>query len=301
MEPCVSCPRRCGVERLAGDLGYCGTGAGFQIGSICLHRGEEPPVSGAQGICNVFFTHCNLRCVYCQNHQISRDPAPGLEHVLTLAETADRVERCLDQGARAVGLVSPSHVVPQVKALVRELHDRGRRPVFVYNTNGYDRVETLQSLETDIDVYLPDLKYLEADLAARYSDAPGYPAAAKAALREMVRQKGTALTLDAGGEALSGVIIRHLVLPGQVANSLSVLRFIAGELSPELHVSLMAQYQPIPATASDPLLARGVTAAEYEQVVAEMERLGLENGWVQELESRQTYQPDFSQNHPFEA
>ena len=146
--------------------------------SICLHRGEEPGLGGHRGICNVFFTRCNLRCVYCQNHQISRNPEPGLEHLLTLGETADRVERILDQGAGALGLVSPSHVAPQARNLVRELRRRGRRPVVVYNTNTYDRVETLQSLASEVDVYLPDLKYLDASLAARLSDAPQYPEAA---------------------------------------------------------------------------------------------------------------------------
>jgi putative pyruvate formate lyase activating enzyme len=300
LEHCVCCPRQCGVNRLAGELGYCQTGPGFQIGSICRHQGEEPPIGGERGICNIFFTHCNLRCRYCQNYQISREPQPGLEHALSLAQTVDRVEACLEQGVQAVGFVSPSHVLPQVKALVREIRARGRQPVFVYNTNAYDRVESLAALENDLDVYLPDLKYLDPELAANYSDARDYPQVACAALREMFHQKGVPLVLNSSGQAVAGMIVRHLVLPGQVENSLQVLRFIAGELSPEIHVSLMAQYNPIPATAADPLLGRALTRAEYDRVIAELDRLGLENGWIQDLDSRHAYQPDFRQTHPFE-
>ena len=300
LDSCVCCPRECRVNRLAGELGYCRTGAGFQIGSICLHQGEEPVISGEQGICNVFFTHCNLQCCYCQNHQISRNKNPEIEYILALDEVTRRIEALLDQGAPAVGFVSPSHVIPQVQAVIRALQEKGRTPVTVYNTHAYDRVESLKFLSSLIHVWLPDLKYLDPDLAGRLSDAPLYPKVATAAIREMVRQKGLGLKLNPGGEIRQGVIVRHLVLPGQVENSKQVLRFLAEEISPDITISLMAQYSPTPPVAGLEGLNRGVTQAEYDEVLDEMDFLGLENGWVQALESKDAYQPDFAKSHPFE-
>lgn len=297
---CLCCPRECRADRLSGKMGYCRTGAGFQIGSICLHKGEEPVISGDHGICNVFFTHCNLQCCYCQNHQISRNEGPRIEYILTLDEITRRIELLLDQGARAVGFVSPSHVIPQVQSIIRALREKGRQPVTVYNTHAYDRVESLKSLSSLIRVYLPDLKYMNPKLAERLSDAPLYPKTAMAAIREMVRQKGLELKLNSRGELREGVIVRHLVLPGQVENSRNVLRFLAREISPDITISLMAQYYPTPRVAPMDDLNRGVTRAEYEEVLDEMDFLGMENGWVQELDSRDIYQPDFALSHPFD-
>jgi putative pyruvate formate lyase activating enzyme len=288
------------VNRLIGELGYCRTGAGFQIGAICLHQGEEPVIGGEHGICNVFFTRCNLQCVYCQNHQISRNADPQIEYTLTLDQVVRRIETVLNQGAQALGFVSPSHVIPQVRALIRALGEKGRTPVTVYNTHAYDRVESLKALATSIRVWLPDLKYMDEALALRLSHAPRYPAVATAAIREMVRQKGLTLKLNGGGEIQEGVIVRHLVLPGQVENSKAVLRFLARDLSPDITVSIMAQYSPTPHVAGQQGLDRGVTKAEYDEVLDEMDFLGLETGWVQELDSRYTYQPDFAQSHPFD-
>lgn len=300
LKDCTLCPRECHAGRLEGSLGYCRTGAGFSVGSICVHSGEEPPVSGPHGICNIFFTRCNMQCLYCQNHQISRRDAPAIERCLGLGEVVERVERILECGVRCVGFVSPSHCVPQMLAVIGALRRRGRRPAFVMNTNSYDRVETLLSLEAEVDVYLADLKYMDAGLAARWSDAPGYVEVARRALREMYRQKGTDLRVGADGYVESGLIVRHLVLPGQVADSKRCLRFIAEELSPEVHVSLMAQYSPTPAVAGHPELGRRLRPEEYEEVLEELERLGFENGWTQDRESADTYHPDFARSHPFE-
>jgi len=297
----VGCPRKCGVDRLAGELGYCRTGAGYQIGSICLHRGEEPVISGRHGICNVFFSHCNLQCCYCQNYQISRNSGLEIEHALTLDEVVCRITALLDQGAHGVGFVSPAHVIPQVQSIIAELRDRGRTPVTVYNTNGYDRVSSLATLEPLINAYLPDLKYMDRQLADQLSGAPDYPQVARRSIREMVRQKGLDLVLNDEGEILSGVIVRHLVLPGQVENSRRVLRFLAEEISPRITISLMSQYSPQPGGCLVPELNRAVTEAEYNEVLDEMDFLGLENGWIQELESSDCYQPDFDKSHPFET
>jgi len=299
LEACQECPRQCRVNRFQAAAGFCATGAGFSIGSICIHRGEEP-VFGDQGICNVFFTLCNLQCRYCQNFQISRKPAPEIARLLSLEETAARIRAILEQGVRCVGFVSPSHVLPQVEMLMDALGGFQPAPVFVMNTNGYDLAVRIAALEGRMHVYLPDFKYMDAGLAARASGAGDYPEVAQHALREMFRQKGARLRLDHDGVIQSGLIIRHLVLPGQVENSKAVLRFIARELSPEVTIALMSQYAPTPLVANDPELGRRVTREEYDKVLEELDRLGMENGWIQERESQDTYCPDFARSHPFE-
>lgn len=299
LRDCAICPRNCHVNRFSDRLGYCKSDAGFNISSICIHRGEEPPVSGENGICNIFFTHCNLQCMFCQNYQIS-DNAINTGSIMSIEEVIRQITAILDQGIDRVGFVSPSHYIPQVKIIIRILRSLGYRPVFVFNTNAYDRPETIRSLEGMIDVYLPDLKYLDAKIARNYSDARDYPMVAMASLKEMYHQKGAALHFDDRGGVLSGIIVRHLVLPNHVENSLNVLRYIAEELSPRLHVSLMSQYYPTPQVSCHPKLFRPVKPEEYRMVAAEMERLGLTNGWIQELESPENYRPDFRKDHPFE-
>ncbi len=179
------------------------------------------------------------------------------------------------------------------------LKKRGRNPVFVMNTNAYDKTERIAALEDRVQVYLPDLKYLDESLAIHLSDAPDYPEVASRVLREMFRQKGPELKLDKEGVIESGLIVRHLVLPGQVENSKQVLRFIAEELSPGVYISLMSQYSPIPAVAGDTNLGRHLSPEEYGEVVEEMERLGLEHGWIQEMAGSGHYKPDFARQHPF--
>ncbi len=300
LRDCDLCPRRCHADRAGGRTGYCRSGTDFGVGSICIHRGEEPVLVGDRGICNIFFTRCNLQCRYCQNYQISRNAGAIEEESLDLAGVLARVEPLLDAGVRRVGFVSPSHVLPQMMQIIRALETRRPRPVFVYNSNGYDRADVLRALEGAMDVYLPDLKYSDGALAARLSGAPDYPEIAAAALREMFRQKGSRISLDAAGGIESGLIIRHLVLPGQVENSLGCLRFIAEELSPGVHLSLLAQYRPVPDVADDPTLCRPLRREEYEAVLAEMDRLGFYRGWTQEPPSVEFYSPDFRREHPFE-
>lgn len=297
---CNLCPRECGVNRFEGGNGKCGTDAGLNISSICIHRGEEPPISGPDGICNIFFSGCNLRCIYCQNHEISRPGSICLNRKVTYAETLDEIERILSGGIRAVGFVSPSHVVPQVKAIIRGLNSRGLSPITVYNTNSYDKAEVIESLEGLIDVYLPDLKYITPGLAGEYSGADNYPEVAVKALKKMYYQKGSILHLDAEGRAESGILVRHLVLPGHVEESIKVLRTIAEELSTGVHISLMSQYHPIPPVKDHPVLNRSLYKPEYEAVAEAMEKLGFRNGWVQDMESNMNYRPDFKRENPFE-
>ncbi|MFZ4521529.1 MAG: radical SAM protein [Bacteroidales bacterium] len=305
LERCTQCPRNCKANRLKGRAGYCRSDASFSIASICIHKGEEPAISGPDGICNVFFAGCNLQCLYCQNHQISHtihrmDQDNNENYQMDLPEVITRITAILDQGINRVGFVSPSHFIPQMKVIINIVESLGYNPIWVYNTNGYDNVESLKSLEGVIGVYLPDFKYSDQDLALKYSGARDYPMHAANALKEMFRQKGTPLMTDVNNVAESGIIVRHLVLPGHVANSIGVLRFLAEEISPRIHVSLMAQYYPTRWVEKHPQLGRGITSEEYQQVVNEMELLGMYNGWIQEFESSDFYRPDFNKPHPFD-
>jgi putative pyruvate formate lyase activating enzyme len=300
LEDCSFCPRNCHVNRVAGVPGYCRSDEGFNIASICIHRGEEPVISGPAGICNIFFTNCNLQCVYCQNHQVSDVSRNRKNSRMNLEEVVNRITGILDTGISMVGFVSPSHVIPQVKIIISVIEHLGYKPVWVYNTNGYDKPETIRSLEGLIDVYLPDFKYSDSGLASRYSGAADYPEVASRSLKEMFRQKGSTLILSGEGIAESGIVLRHLILPGQTKNSKDILRFIADEISPKLHISLMSQYYPAGDAASFKGLSRGITSGEYKEVIEEMESLGMFNGWYQELESHEHYRPDFYRLHPFE-
>ncbi|MCX6249084.1 MAG: 4Fe-4S cluster-binding domain-containing protein [Bacteroidetes bacterium] len=299
LHDCDLCPRECTADRFSEDLGYCKSNASFCISSICIHHGEEPAISGEEGICNLFFAHCNLQCIYCQNYQISDNRLAVSSDAMELEEVIRQVSGFLDAGITRVGFVSPSHFIPQVMIIIRCIESLGYKPVWVYNSNGYDKPSTLRLLEGMIDVYLPDLKYMESTLAGEYSDAPDYPEMASMALKEMFRQKGAVLHTGKEGTAESGIIIRHLVLPGHAGNSLKVINFIAEELSPKIHVSLMSQYYPTLMVSCHPVLQNKVSPEEYATVVNEMERLGMENGWIQELSSADHYRPDFEKDQPF--
>jgi putative pyruvate formate lyase activating enzyme len=296
---CTLCPRECGVDRFGGSLGYCKSDAGFNISSICVHKGEEPVISGKKGICNVFFPHCNLQCVYCQNHDISRNSGVFYTEKLSLDEVILRICETLEQTENIVGFVSPSHYIPQMTAIIRGLHKAGIRPVIVYNSNGYDKAAILRMLEGMIDVYLPDFKYVDSALAFEYSHSQDYPEVAAAAIKEMYHQKGSTLIVNDDGIAESGIIIRHLVLPGSADQSIEVLKYIA-EISPKLHLSIMAQYYPTALVTSHPRLNRTITIAEYQKVVDAFYKLGFSRGWVQDLVSNESYRPNFCSRQPFE-
>jgi putative pyruvate formate lyase activating enzyme len=297
---CTLCPRECRVNRFEEADGYCGADAGLNIASICIHRGEEPPISGPNGICNIFFAVCNLRCIYCQNHDISRPGSGCRQHTMDLKTALDIIEEILSKGIKAVGFVSPSHVVPQVKAIIKGLNSRGLKPITVYNTNGYDKPETLRTIGKMIDVWLPDFKYATAETASEYSDAGDYPEVALKAIKEMYYQKGSSLISDESGTAERGILLRHLVLPGHAEESKKVLRIIAEKISPGIHLSLMSQYHPTHHVRNHPILNRPLYKKEYESVIEEMGKLGFRNGWIQDMNSFENYRPDFSKEHPFE-
>jgi putative pyruvate formate lyase activating enzyme len=300
LSECTLCPRECRVNRFEGGTGYCGSDAGMNIASICIHRGEEPPISGRDGICNIFFSGCNLKCIYCQNHDISKPCSQENRRSLSLNETLDTITEILSRGIKAVGFVSPSHVVPQVKGIIRGLNARGLNPVTVYNTNSYDKPEVIDSLDGLIDVYLPDYKYVNGSLAQELSDASDYPQVALSAIKRMYFQKGSPLPLDKEGRAEKGILVRHLVLPGHAEESKSVLSTLADEISRGINISLMSQYIPTPFVIDHPDLKRLLFKAEYDGVAEAMEDLGFRNGWIQDMDSYRNYSPDFSREHPFE-
>jgi len=300
LSSCTLCPRECRVNRFEGGNGYCGMDAGLNIASICIHRGEEPPISGPDGICNIFFAGCNLRCIFCQNHDISRPGGEYIKSTATIESILDQIENLLASGIKAVGFVSPSHVVPQVKAIIRGINARGFNPITVYNTNSYDKPDVIETLEGLIDVYLPDYKYYTSRISKDFSDAFNYPDVALKAIKKMYFQKGSILHLDDKGRAEKGILIRHLVLPGHAEESRKVLRSVAEELSTGVHFSLMSQYHPTPYVKNHSLLNRTLYKAEYESVVEAMESLGFRNGWVQDMNSYLNYRPDFRKENPFE-
>jgi putative pyruvate formate lyase activating enzyme len=301
LESCNICPRNCNANRLSGKTGYCGSNAEYNISSITVHKGEEPVISGERGICNVFFSRCNLQCIYCQNIQISCNRGDVISQVFSLEEVTNAIIDIFEiNGINSLGFVSPSHYVHHVISIIENLRAKGYYPITVYNTNSYDKVETIKMLENYINVYLPDFKYSDNKLAKKFSDVSDYFEVASSAIKEMYRQKGSTIIKNDDGIAESGLIIRHLVLPGQIDNSLNVIRYIADELSLNISVSLMAQYHPVRNLDNYPDLNRKLTQHEYETVVKELDESGIFRGWVQELESSDNYLPDFENEHPFE-
>jgi putative pyruvate formate lyase activating enzyme len=297
---CTLCPRECGSDRFYCGDGYCRTDAGLNISSICIHRGEEPAISGPSGICNIFFSGCNLGCIYCQNHEISRKVSGYRSNEHNFQSVIDSIVAILMRGIKSVGFVSPSHMIPQVKAIIKGIRSSGLKPVTVFNTSSYDKIDTIRCLEGFIDIYLPDFKYVTQDVSVQYSDAPDYPEVALKAIKEMYFQKGSTLITDEDGVAENGILLRHLVLPGHVNESISILRKIAEEVSTGIHISLMSQYHPTQNVKNHNILNRPLHKEEYESVVKEMEILGFRNGWVQDMDSFENYRPDFSKENPFE-
>ncbi len=297
------CPRECGVNRLAGEQGFCSlSGDGVPVSSYCVHRGEEPPISGCDGSGTIFFGHCNLGCVFCQNHQISDNSLPVDETLISVDDLAAVMRVLQAMGCHNINFVTPTHVLPYIIAALEIAFQQGLTIPLVYNCGGYEKAEIIRLLDGIMDIYLPDIKYMDADLAGKHSRAADYPQMAAAAVKEMYRQTGRTVEINPKtGAALRGLIIRHLVLPGCVDNSLDILDFIARELSPEVHLSLMSQYHPTAgAGLCGPPLNRTLGREEYTTVRERAEALGIENGWFQEMSSYRHYRPDFCKDHPFE-
>ncbi len=297
---CDLCPRECGVNRLEGELGFCHSAYLPIVAAVCAHHGEEPAISGSQGSGTIFFGNCNLRCVYCQNYQISQDWKRQQSRQVDCRTLAEKMLYLQDElGCHNINFVSPSHFVPQLVRAVLAAVPMGLKIPLVYNTGGFDRVETLRELDGIISIYLPDLRYAADSRAKQFSQATGYVAKARQAIKEMYRQVGE-LAVDESGLARRGLIVRHLILPNGLAGSEQSLAWLAGELSPTVTVSIMSQYLPLHRAKRIPLLARTISAPEQAAVLQALDELGLENGWVQELGAPANYLPDFAgEGHPF--
>ena len=298
LKNCTLCPRDCRVDRTAGSLGYCRSGYLPIISSYCAHHGEEPGLSGTKGSGTIFFGNCNLRCVFCQNHQISQPVCSLKEKEVGFEILADMMLELQSLGCHNINFVSPSHFAAQIVMAVDIAASKGLMIPLVYNTNGYDSLDTLRLLEGTIDIYLPDIKYSDDNAAMEYSKVEDYVEHSRAAILEMKRQVGD-LIIDAEGIAQRGLIIRHLVLPNDLAGSRESLRFIAEKVGRETYLSVMSQYFPTHKAAEYPLISRPISFREYEKALEWLDSFGLENGWMQEHSSRNYYRPDFEKDEPF--
>jgi putative pyruvate formate lyase activating enzyme len=277
---CVLCPRGCRTNRLAGETGFCRTGLNAVISSYNAHHGEEPPISGSRGSGTIFFSNCNLSCVYCQNWPISQ---MGQGREVTPEGLAGMMMELQGRGCHNVNFVTPSHVTAQIVEALELAVPMGFRLPLVYNSSGYDSLESLRLLDGVIDIYLPDIRYSDSEAAGKYSGAPGYPAANREALKEMWRQAGPLVT-DGAGMARRGMIVRHLVLPNNLSQTRDCLEFLSREISSQVHLSLMSQYFPGHRAQSFPELSRHLDPREYQMALEWADELGLENGWRQELD-----------------
>jgi len=297
LSSCTVCPRDCGNDRLAGELASCASGADPVVSSYTPHFGEEPALSGTRGAGNIFLGNCNLRCVYCQNFQISQDYAAQRGNAVSVERLAEMALELQDRGCHNIGFVSPSHYAPQVARAILIAARRGLRLPIIYNTNAYDSVEVLRLLDGVVDIYLPDLKYADSAAGWLYSKVPDYTECAREALIEMYRQKGSALVVGEDGLLRGGLLVRVLALPNGVAGVAESLAWIAETLSPRVAISLMAQYYPIHRAASSEKYAalnRSITAAEWREALEALESNGFDRGFQQELETaNRYYRPDF--------
>lgn len=271
MESCTLCPRLCNVNRLEGELGFCGIGANAVISSASPHFGEESPLVGVNGSGTIFMTSCNLKCVFCQNFEIS--------HLMDGAEMDDEGFGKLmlglqNMGCHNINIVTPSHQVPQLLAALQFAANRGLQVPLVYNTGGYDSLETLKILDGVVDIYMPDIKFADRTIAGKLMDAEDYPEIAFSAVREMHRQVGD-LQINENGIATRGLLVRHLVMPKDLAGTRQIMRFLAREISPNTYVNIMDQYRPCGEAFKDPDIARSINREEYTHAIEMAKEEGI--------------------------
>ena len=295
MASCDLCPRRCGVNRLQGETGFCGLDSRLIVSHVLPHHGEEPPISGEKGAGTIFFSSCNLRCSFCQNYQISHEPKGRVMDADALALAMLGLQQ---EGCHNIEAVTPTPQLPLFLEAISRACDRGLDLPIVYNCGGYEDPEIIQLLDGIVDIYLPDFKYGDAPEARLFSGVSDYHHYALLSLREMVKQCGDDLVLERD-IAKRGVLIRHLVLPGKTENSFDVLRAIKREISTTVPISLMAQYTPTAPVRDDPLLGRRITKDEYEIVVEYALDLGFETIFTQEVDEKELT-PDFNKKEPFQ-
>lgn len=294
---CTVCPKDCGNDRLQDEIAACYSGRLPIVSSYTAHFGEEPVLSGTNGAGNIFFGNCNLRCVYCQNYQISQTWKQQRKNEVTHERLAEMMLELQDRGCHNIGFVSPTHFAPQMARSIYIAAQQGLKIPIVYNTNAYDSVEVLKLLEGIVDIYLPDLKYADSDAGFQYSKVRDYAVHARNAIKEMHRQMGNELVFNDNGILQSGLLIRLLVLPNDIADLEANLRWIRDELGPKTAISLMAQYYATNKAATDEryiLLSRRISEGEWFEAVSLLEDLGMEEGFMQEYESASFYyRPNF--------
>ncbi len=297
LNSCGLCPRHCGVNRNNGEKGFCGENAAVRIARASLHLWEEPCLSGTRGSGTVFFSGCPLHCVYCQNGSIANGSVGREISVGRLSEIFIEQQ---DRGANNINLVTPTHFIPQIVHALESAKKNGLRIPIVYNTGSYETVEALKMLEGLVDVYLPDLKYMDSEIALKYSNAPDYFHTAAAAIDEMLRQTGDFIFASEGDACEAeimkkGVIVRHLLLPGQLKDSMNIVKYLYETYGDRIYISLMNQYTPMKHIGDKyPELSRTVTDSEYEELVDYAIDLGVENGFIQEGETAlESFIPDF--------
>ena len=296
---CTLCPRNCKINRKDGEIGFCRSGYLPIVSSYCVHHGEEPVLSGNRGSGTIFFGNCNLRCIFCQNHQISQPEKSRKDKEISFERLADIMIELQSKGCHNINLVSPSHFAAQIVKALEIAAEKGLKIPLVYNTNSYESLYTLKLLDGIIDIYLPDIKYSDNNNSFDYSKAEDYVRCSRAVILEMKRQVGN-LIVDAHDIAIRGLIIRHLVMPNDIAGSKESLEFISREIGRETFLSIMSQYFPTHKAKENILLSNPLTEAEYERVIDYLDMFGLENGWIQEYSSRDYYRPDFHKDEPFE-
>lgn len=294
---CNICPKDCRVNRINNEIAACYSGFNPVVSSYCVHFGEEPILVGSleseneNGVGNIFFGNCNLRCVYCQNYEISQNHKSEIKNEVAIGRLAEIMLELQAKNVNAIGLVSPTHFVPQIILALEIAVSDGLSLPLVYNTNSYDSLEVLKLLDGIIDIYLPDLKYSEDEYGYRYSKIKNYVKHSREAIAEMHRQVGSELILE-NNILKRGLIIRHLILPNDIAGSYETLKFISG-LDSNISLSVMSQYFPVHKALSTDLLSRNIREREYMKVLDLLDELSLENGFLQEFESENYYRPDF--------
>ena len=287
---CEICPFRCKVNRLSGQVGRCGCGDKIRVAKYQLHYFEEPCISGKSGSGTVFFSNCNFKCIFCQNYKISQE---GKGNEVTIEELANIFLKLQKEGANNINLVTPTMYAYQIIEAIKLARMNGLNLPIIYNSNGYENVETLRDLRGYVDVYLPDLKYYADELAIKYSKAPNYFKIATKAILEMINQVGLP-EFDENGMIKKGVIIRHLVLPGHIQNSKHILKWLKENVEGNAYVSVMAQYFPTYKAKEDEYLNRKLTRKEYSEIEQYLYLLDIQNGYMQELgKHEEEYVPDF--------
>ncbi len=287
---CEICPFRCKVNRLSGQVGRCGCGDKIKVAKYQLHYFEEPCISGKSGSGTVFFSNCNFKCIFCQNYKISQE---GKGNEVTIEELANIFLKLQQEGANNINLVTPTMYTYQIIEAIKIARIKGLNLPIIYNSNGYENVETLRDLRGYVDVYLPDLKYYADELAIKYSKAPNYFKIATKAILEMINQVGLT-EFDENGMIKKGVIIRHLVLPGHIQNSKHILKWLKENVEGNAYVSVMAQYFPTYKAKEDEYLNRKLTRKEYSEIEQYLYLLDIQNGYMQELgKHEEEYVPDF--------